>query len=315
MFQILIKTIKLSVASLAAILIANMLGIENGISAGIIAILSVLDSRAATIRGAIDRIFSAFIGLSIGVICFKAIGYNPYAFSMFLLLFVPISMYIKIGIGLVPTSVLVTHLWLAKDVNLSLLVNEMLIVILGCIIAIVVNFYFPSGRRKLYSKLNKLNIDIGNIFNLFYRELTTNFNYDSYNELYEDLYTSVMQMEKMAKIEDQNNILSGDKTNSYLVNIAKEKVRILRDMIKVFKMIPKDYYGGGEFAEIINEVALKINSEYDMNIISEKLKDVYSIYREKPLPVTREEFEIRAAMFRLLVQLEEFVSLNYSVSK
>lgn len=314
MFQILLKTIKISLASLVAILIANMLGVDNGISAGVIAILSVLDTRAATIRGAVDRIISAFIGLSLGIICFKFIGYNAYAFSVFLMIFVPLSMFINVGIGLVPSSVLVTHLWVAGYIDLELFKNEMVIVTLGCVVAILVNIYFPSGREKINSISNEIDSDIGKIFNLFYRELTSNFRYNKYNDILNDLDSKIDLMDKIAKIEDQNNILSGDKTNIYKVEISKEKRRILKDMTEIFKLIPQEYSGGGEFAEIINEIALKINNKDDMKKISKDIKEVYSIYREKPLPQTREEFEIRAAVFRLLVELEDFINLDNSMA-
>lgn len=39
----------------------------------------------------------------------------------------------------------------------------------------------------------------------------------------------------------------------------------------------------------------------------EKLQDIFEKMREEPLPVTREEFESRAMLYHILMDLEEFL--------
>ena len=54
-----------------------------------------MDTREATYKGVINRMASAILALGIGSMCFMFLGYNLWAYVLYLILFVPISLLLK----------------------------------------------------------------------------------------------------------------------------------------------------------------------------------------------------------------------------
>ena len=55
-----ITALKITAAAAAACYIADLIGLQFGVSAGIVAILSVLPTKKETVRTAIDRLLAFF---------------------------------------------------------------------------------------------------------------------------------------------------------------------------------------------------------------------------------------------------------------
>ena len=70
------RTLKLVLATCFACLLAYFFDLSSAVSAGIIAILSLSDTRRSTIKLARNRLFSTLLALTIGVIAFQLTGYH-----------------------------------------------------------------------------------------------------------------------------------------------------------------------------------------------------------------------------------------------
>ena len=65
------RTIKLTLATCLAAALAYALGLTYAISAGVIAILSISDTRRSTIKQAYQRFMSTLLALAIGSLAFS----------------------------------------------------------------------------------------------------------------------------------------------------------------------------------------------------------------------------------------------------
>ena len=83
------RTIKLTLATCLAAALAYALGLTYAISAGVIAILSILDTRRSTIKQAYQRFMSTLLALAIGSLAFSFFGFNLWALGVFIALYVP----------------------------------------------------------------------------------------------------------------------------------------------------------------------------------------------------------------------------------
>lgn len=70
-----LRTIKLIFATVLAIYLATALGLSYATAAGIIAILSVLDTRKSSFKMARNRLFSTLLALTIAVLTFALFGF------------------------------------------------------------------------------------------------------------------------------------------------------------------------------------------------------------------------------------------------
>ncbi len=145
------RTIKIALATVISILIAQFFQLEYTVSAGIIAILSVLDTKKSSVKTAIQRVISTLLALTIATILFQLIGFNTYVFGIYLLFYVPLAYRFNVQSGIAPCSVLVTHLLLEKSTSLTWVFNEFSLMLIGAGVAILFNLYMPSKATQIIS--------------------------------------------------------------------------------------------------------------------------------------------------------------------
>ena len=125
------RTIKLVLATCLAAWLADFLGLAYSTSAGIIAILSVTDTRRSTAKLAGNRFLSTLLALTIGSLAFHFLGFHLGALAIYIALYVPLAFRLGWEIGITPSTVLVTHLLLEKSTSWSLLSNELALFLIG----------------------------------------------------------------------------------------------------------------------------------------------------------------------------------------
>ncbi|WP_288925109.1 aromatic acid exporter family protein, partial [uncultured Trichococcus sp.] len=76
------RTIKIAFATVIAILIAQLLNLNYSVSAGIIAILSVLDTKKSSVLTALQRIASTVLALTIATVLFRIFGFHIIVFGV-----------------------------------------------------------------------------------------------------------------------------------------------------------------------------------------------------------------------------------------
>ena len=145
------RTIKLMLATCLAVLIANSLELAYSTSTGIIAILSVTDTRRSTVRLARDRFLSTLLALTIGSLTLNFFGFNLGALALYISIYIPLAFHLGWEIGITPSTVLVTHLLLEKSTSWSLLGNELALFLIGSGFALLANLYMPSRQQEIDS--------------------------------------------------------------------------------------------------------------------------------------------------------------------
>ena len=95
------KTFKMAISATIAIIIANAFNLHFSVTAGIIAILSVQDTKKEALKVAGRRLIATTIAIFFSFVLYIILGNNPVIFGIFLLIFIPITKALKIGDGLV----------------------------------------------------------------------------------------------------------------------------------------------------------------------------------------------------------------------
>ena len=84
------RTTKLVLATCLACFLAYFLDLSSAVSAGIIALLSLSDTRRSTLKLARNRLFSMLLALAIGVLAFQLTGFHIWSLGLYLALYVPL---------------------------------------------------------------------------------------------------------------------------------------------------------------------------------------------------------------------------------
>lgn len=143
------RTLKTGIGASAAIIIANKLGLEYGVAAGIIAILTIQSTKKRSVNFALARIGACLIALSIAFLLFSILGYYEVVFGLYLLIFIPIAVRFRLEEGIVVSSVLVTHLLVERTVEKAWLLNELSLMLIGVGIAVLLNLHMPNIEKDI----------------------------------------------------------------------------------------------------------------------------------------------------------------------
>lgn len=302
-----IKTIKISLATLLAIILAKYLKLDNYLAAGIIAILSVLETNKSSIQYAFFRIISCVLAFLIAGVCFYVFGFNLFSFMLYLVIFVFSALILKISHGLAPISVLVTHLLLSYNISFNFLFNEFLLMFIGCICGVACNYYMPTHIKQLA----KINDELEKVFKrILYTFEILLVNPDYEHTLDFDLDKAIDLIKSginLAHLDIDNGVYNkGDYELAYF-KMRKRQYHCLWN-IKNYIIKIKTPYNANKIAEIFHLTSLKLHQYNDCVELLNKIDDVFDYYYTSELPNNRYEFEQRSMLFMTLNEFRLFLS-------
>ncbi|HFI0127969.1 TPA: aromatic acid exporter family protein [Streptococcus suis] len=304
-----LRTIKLIFATVLAIYLATALGLSYATAAGIIAILSVLDTRKSSFKMARNRLFSTLLALTIAVLTFALFGFGIWTLGIYLALYVPLAYRFNWEAGIAPSTVLVTHLLLEQDISLIFLGNELALFLIGAGLALLFNLYMPSQEKKIEAYHDQVEDLLKQILLRFEAFLL---NGDGRNEaaLITQLDKTLDEALKVVYLDRHNQLFQQTNYQVHYFEMRAAQNKILRTMAG---NINKCLLEGREnviLSCLFERAAQQLSRE---NSAKELLLDIelfHATFRERPLPQTREEFETRATLFQLLHDMEAFIRLK-----
>lgn len=143
------RTIKTAVGAGLALWIAQLLHIEFATFAAIIVIMCIEKTKKKTLITMRDKFFASLLSLVIGALLFELLGYYPIIFALFILIFVPILVRIKIPAGFVTSMVVLTHVYMVGHANVTMFLNELYLIFIGMGIALLVNSFMPNLKQDI----------------------------------------------------------------------------------------------------------------------------------------------------------------------
>lgn len=301
-----LKALKITLAALFSIGVAVFFNLKNPLAAGIISILSVLETNKASIEIGIKRILSSIIAIITAFLCFYFCGFDFWVFALYLFLYTLIASFLNLTHALAPASVLVTHLLLTKDISFSFLINEFLLMFIGCFFAIIFNLYMPSNKKdleKINSELQKSFTKILYTFEILVVDIKYKHN------LKEELKKAKTLIEKGIKLSKQDLENEIFKQGNYELAYFKMRLKQYYVLVLMNKRINdiKVFYDAESVAKLLHITALKFHKYNDCQSLIEEVDKLFSYYSNTNLPKDRFEFEQRAILFQMLNDFKTFL--------
>ncbi|MCR1971561.1 aromatic acid exporter family protein [Clostridium cochlearium] len=309
------RTLKTAIGSALAIIIAKWFGLQYATAAGIITILSVGKTRKKSIKIMLKRIISTLLALLISLVLFNIFGFKEIVFGAFLLIFIPLAVKFNVEEGIVVSSVLVTHLLTEKSTSLFWIINEIALMLVGVIVALIVNLYMPNTEDKIKEYQMYIEEHMKEILLKMSFTMKDGKKCFVNNVLLEELENVLDKGRKLTYINLNNNIIQEDKYYVRYMNMRKNQVESIKYMLNHFKEDFSRYEQALIMANFIEKVA---NSIYENNTAENLLEDLDKLredFRKMELPKTREEFEIRASLFQFLNDMEQFLRIKNDFRK
>jgi len=304
------KTFKITMSATLAIIISNYMGLKFGVTSGIIAILSIQDTKKEALSVAARRSIASTIAILLAFMLYILLGNNPIVFGLFLLIFIPITNVFKISEGMVVGAVLSTHLLISTNINIYWIINEAKLTIIGIGVAMIFNLYAASLEKQF----EKNKGDIEEQYRLILTDMAMSLVTQAVPIYEQKLLFSVEKLIENTKLIVQiinNNHLF--KTNNYYVSYIDMRLIQLDDIKRMKRHFSRFYMTYEQtklLSEFTNNVAINIREDNDCIELIKKLTSLREYYKMMELPKSRNEFENRALLFQFLNDLEDFLTIK-----
>ena len=314
------KTFKIALSATIAIIISNYLGLKFGVTSGIIAILSIQDTKKEALLVGARRMVSSAMAILLSFILYILLGNNPMVFGLFLLIFIPLTNIFKVNEGMVVGSVLSTHLLISSNIDIFWIINEAKLTIIGIGVAMLFNLYSASLEGDFKENKGKIEEQ----YRLILADMAVSLVTQSVPIYEKEVLLNVEELIKNTKLIVQrinNNHLF--KINNYYVSyIDMRAIQLdaIKRMKRHFARADMTYEQTRILSEFTSDVAINIHEDNDCIELIDKLTLLRKEYEMMDLPKDRNEFENRALLFQFLNDLEDFLIIkkefkaNFSVS-
>lgn len=317
------RTIKTALGAALAIFIAQLLGLDYGVNTAIVVILSLQNTKRKSLNLAGVRIASSVVALTIAWIVFSVIGFNPAAFGVYLLIFIPIVVRFRLNEGLVPSSVLVSHLLVSNSVAMASLINEFAQMVIGASIALILNLYIPGIESHILSDLVRIKQLKFNILGNLGSHLENNERIGDTHPLISELGERIRLANQRVTSEHGDNF---NRSMDYYLRYLKMESEHLDTLVYMERQVAilsesdEECEAASHFTAKILEQLKKQSIEKEA---ADELKDYLDVFSHRGQAQTREQFKNKAALFEYLTDLNRLLeikadflkSLNYQDRK
>jgi len=308
-FSIGYRTIKTALGTPISIFIAQLLQLENYVSAGIITVLCIQVTKKKSLQSAWSRFLACSIAMVYSFLFFEGIQFQPISIGLLLILFIPTTVMLKVKEGIVTSTVIILHLYSAGDITIDLIINEFLLIIIGIGVALLMNIYMPS----LENKLRAYRMELEHNFSIIFSEII-NFLLNGESTWDGKEITKTAELLEKAKILSlrniENHFLRHEDLYYHYFKMREKQFEIIERVLPTVASISTNVEQAKLIAEFIEDLRSNIHPGNTARKYLRKLHLLAREIEEMPLPKTREEFETRAALFHFLNEMEQYLIIK-----
>ena len=303
------RAVKIAVGSSAAIYIAQHLEVENAASAGTITLLTLVTTKWETVKLSLYRLITYAISVVLAALTIGMLSSEWIAYGIFIFLLISICHVLGWQATISVNSVIGIHFLMTKDFSFSFIFNEFMLVFTGITIAVVLNLFYDYRHQK-NGLINSMR-DTENRLQMIFGGLAA---YLSAKDMQWNVWIDIRKLEEslqeyiMDACEYQDNTFQSHP--GYYIDYFEmrlKQVGILHNLhyeIKKIREMPEQAKIIADYIIYMASYVVEVNSPEEQ---IEKLKEIFVRMEEEPLPKTREEFEGRAMLYHILMDLEEFL--------
>ncbi|TSB46681.1 aromatic acid exporter family protein [Alkalicoccobacillus porphyridii] len=303
------RTIKTAIGVLLATSIAHALGLDSFGSAAVITILCISVTRRNSLRVSWHRFAACMLGMVISMTMFELIGYHPLVLGLFMLLFIPVLVSLKLSLGIVTSSVIVLHVYTRADASMDLFINETLLVVIGIGTALLMNLYMPSSERQLREYKRKIEKNFSRIlheFSTYIRQGDSDWTGAEISETVQLLN----QSKSVAIREMDNQILKDDDQYYHYFHMREKQFEILERLMPFITTIHGSVSQSNDIADFLEDLSKAVSPTNHVPYFLGRLEEMRDQFKEMELPTTRDEFEVRSALVYMMHELQQYLLIK-----
>ncbi len=310
--RICIKSLKIGFGSCLAIAIAHFFNLKYEISAGTIALLTILTTKWETIRLSAYRIVMFFVTVLVGWLVHNFIGGGWPEYGICLLIIVFICEITGWTSTLSVNSVIGAHFFTEGDFSPEFIINEFILLLIGISIAIILSF-FSSNRS--YKKMILKHMEY--VENTMHDILSHIASYLRNEPMPGSVWADINQLEDKIKefIQDASEYNDNSFSDNPKYYMEYFEMRLLQiDELHSLHYEMRRMRSMPVLAEVVAEfldfMAGCIGKMEMLDVQLDNLHEILSHLKKEAPPATTEEFESRAILYHVLMDIEDFLLIK-----
>ena len=303
-----IKVLKIAVGSCMAVAVAQFFELPYATSAGIVTLLTVQNTRRDTIRLAAERLLSFLLSVLLVFVCFRYIGKLEWVnYGVYIFLMVHVCYFFGWENTISVNAVMGTHYLLTPDYSLNFAASELAVIAIGTALALLMNWHMPSNLKILREDIRKAEDDMQQVLQELACYLEGKLDGAHIWLELDQLEQSIHRGLDRAHEHAHNTLSEEDHYYIEYMEMRLQQCALLQAIRhRVWKID-----GMPEQAKIISDylryLAPYVHEKNIPDRQSADLQQVFDQMKQQPLPESRDEFESRAILYHVLLDLEDFL--------
>ena len=307
--KIILLSLKIGIGSSLALYIAQSLGLDYAVSAGTITLLTLMTSKCETVKLSVCRLATFTMTALIAWMLFSHIESSWIAYGVLLAITVFIAEVFEWRATISVNAVIAAHLVTNHDFSDGAIWNEFLLVLIGVVFAVIFNlFHHNSGhKRQIISNMRSIEGRLQMIIGALSAYLSN-------REMERNVWNDICALKKDIQAcireayEYQGNTFNHHP--EYYISyfeMRQSQCQILHNLhyeMKKIRVMPKQAKIVAEYMLYLADFVRECNCPDEQ---MERLEAIIKTIRETELPKTNEEFESRALLYHILLDLEDFL--------
>lgn len=310
-YDVVFNSAKISLGCVISIIICSALKLKYGMTAGLLTVLTIQDTKRETLDTALKRLYAFFFSFAIAVVCFKTIGYNALSFGIYLFIFINICIIFKWKNAIVPVSVLITHLIAEQRTDIIFILNEFAVFITGVGTGILINMHLHKNEKKMQICRQKLDEQIKSVLDRMSEKILVGDKSDYNGDCFKKIDLLMFEAQQTAKENYDNKLRKPMTYDLDYLNMRKKQCGILYEMYKTVLRINTPPEQALIISDFLKKTALEYHEENDVKNLLSALDNIFIHMQSQPMPEERPEFENRAILYSFMFLLKEFLTLKY----
>lgn len=304
------KSVKVALMTAVSIVIANSLGLLYPATAGIITLLTIQNTKRETIASARNKGLAFLCSLLLAFCFFRVFGFTILAYMIYLLVFVLLCLFIGWGDAISVSAVLVSHFLWEGNMNVDLLINEILIFVIGVTLGVIVNLNLTKKGEEFERIAGEVDAQIKYVIHRMavWLPKENKVEYDAH--CFEKLDELLEEAELVAANNFNNTVFRSDMYELDYVQMREKQAVVLREIYKNIKKIAYFPVQAQHVTELLGHIEAQYHKYNTAEELMTELEGLFSELRHTELPSNREEFEARAILFYILMQIQDLLELK-----
>lgn len=300
---------KIGLGTSLAVFLAHLFALANPTSAGTIALLTLVTTKKGTIVLIRNRVITFIVTIVLCYIFFDHIHSDFIAFGLTIFFLVLFTEIFDMQTTLSVCALITMHYFTHEGELSPFILNEFFLLAIGVFIAFLFNLFntYSTLTNDLLQKVQKTDENIKDLlYQITVYMETLEINSTIWKEIVD--LESTLQLYKQEALEFQDNTFSD--YPQYFIDYFEMRIAQLEVLhhlhydIRKIRMMPVQSKMIHDFILFTHERVLE--HDYPMEQLY-KLQEIHSAMKKEPLPVTRIEFENRAILYHIMLDLESFL--------